>query len=138
VSVTVKVRNKDKLARKLKQLAPAVQQAIGAVNAQSANAMAATARGLVPVRTGTLRSSISAAPAGTETGAWRVSAGGPSTTKAARGGQGSYDYALGVEFGTSDTTRQSFFFTSYRLVAKRHRNRVTRAANKAMKAVAAK
>ena len=138
MSVTVTVRNKDKLAAKLRQLAPAVQQAVAAVNAQSANDMAATARGLAPVRTGTLRASIHAAPAGTETGAWRVSAGGPTTTKAARGGQGSYDYALGVEFGTSDTPRQSFFFTSYRLMARRHKGRVTRAANKALKQVAAK
>ena len=137
MSVTIKVRNKDRLARKLKQLAPAVQAAIADVNAVTANEMAATARGLAPVRTGTLRSSITAGPAGTATGAYRVSAGGPSTTKAARGGQGSYDYALGVEFGTSDTPRQSFFFTSYRLSAKRHRSRVTRAANKAHKRIAA-
>jgi len=137
MSVTVKVRNKDRLARKLKQLAPAVQAAIADVNAVTANEMAATARGLAPVRTGTLRSSITAGPAGTATGAYRVSAGGPSTTTAARGGSGSYDYSLGVEFGTSDTPRQSFFFTSYRLSAKRHRSRVTRAANKAHKRIAA-
>ena len=138
MSVTVKVRNKDKLARKLKQLAPEVQRAMAAVNAQSANDMAATARSLVPVLSGTLRNSIHAQPAGTETSAWRVSAGGPTTTKAARGGQGSYDYALGVEFGTSDTGKVPYFFTSYRLVAKRHRGRVTRAANKAHKQVAAR
>ena len=58
MSVTVKVRNKDKLARKLKQLAPAVQQAITDANGVTAHEMAATARGLVPVRTGTLRNSI--------------------------------------------------------------------------------
>ena len=66
-----------------------------------------------------------------------MSAGGPSTTKAARGGQGSYDYALGVEFGTSDTPKSPFFFTAYRIGAKRHRSRVTRAANKAHKRIAA-
>jgi HK97 gp10 family phage protein len=137
MSVTVKVRNKDKLARKLKQLAPAVQQAMAEANGVTAQEMAATARGLAPVRTGTLRNSIGAAPAGTATGAWRVSAGGPATTKAARGSSGSYDYALGVEWGTSDTPRQPFFFTAYRIGAKRHRSRVTRAANKALKQVAA-
>ena len=36
MSVTVKVRNKDKLARKLKQLAPAVQAAITDANAATA------------------------------------------------------------------------------------------------------
>ena len=137
MSVTVKVSNKDKLARKLKQLAPAVQAAITDANAATAHEMAATARGLVPIRTGTLRNSITAGPAGTATGAYRVSAGGPATTKAARGGQGSYDYALGVEFGTSDTQKRPFFFTAYRVGARRHRSRVTRAANKAMKQVAA-
>jgi Bacteriophage HK97-gp10, putative tail-component len=137
MSVKVTVQNRDKLAAKLKRLAPEVQQAMAAANAQSAQDMMATAQGLAPVRTSTLRNSIHAEPAsGSQTSAWRVVAGGPSTTKPSRGG--SYDYAMGVEFGTSDTGKVPFFFPSYRLVAKRHRGRVTRAANKAHKAVAAR
>jgi hypothetical protein len=138
VAVTVKVRNKDKLARKFRELAPEAAKALAAVNEQSANDMVTTAKGFVPVKSGTLKNSIRAEPAGTETGAWRVLAGGPATTKAARSGQGSYDYALGVEFGTSDTPRQSFFFTAYRLIRKRHRGRATRAVNQANKKVAGK
>jgi hypothetical protein len=140
LSVTVKVRNKDKLARKFKALAPEAARAMAAVNEQSANDMVAIAKGFVPIRTGTLRNSIRAEPAGgtVETGAWRVLAGGPATTRPARNGHGSYDYALGVEFGTSDTPRQSFFFTSYRLIKRRHRARATRAVNQANKRVAGK
>jgi hypothetical protein len=138
VAVKVTVRNREKLIKKFNALAPEAARALAAVNEQSANDMVATAQGFVPVRSGTLRNSIRAEPAGTETGAWRVLAGGPSTTKPARSGHGSYDYALGVEFGTSDTTQVPFFFSSYRLMAKRHRGRATRAVNRANKKVAGK
>jgi len=43
-----------------------------------------------------------------------------------------------VEFGTSDTTQVPFFFPAYRLTAKQHRGRATRAVNKANKKVAGK
>jgi hypothetical protein len=138
LSVTVTVRNKDKLARKFKALAPEAAKALADVNEQSANDMVATAKGFVPVKTGTLQNSIRAEPAGTETGAWRVLAGGPTTTKAARSGQGAYDYALGVEFSTSDTRAQPFFYPAFRLTARRHKGRATRAVNKANKKVAGK
>lgn len=138
MSVTVTVRNKDKLARKFKALAPAAAQALAEANHRSADEMVATAKGFAPVISGTLQNSIRAEPAGTETGAWRVLAGGPSTTKPARNGHGSYDYALGVEFGTSDTTQVPFFFPAYRLVRRRHKGRATRAVNKANKKVASK
>jgi hypothetical protein len=138
VTVTVKVRNLDKLARKFRELAPEAAKALAAVNEQSANDMVTRAQTFVPVRSGTLRNSIHAEPAGTETGAWRVLAGGPATTRPARRGHGSYDYALGVEFGTSDTTQVPFFFPAYRLTAKQHRARATRAVNRSNKKVAAK
>lgn len=138
MSVTMTVRNKDKLARKFRQLAPEAARALADANRQSANDMVATARGFVPVLTGTLQASIRAEPAGTSTGAWRVLAGGPTTTRRARAGQGDYDYALGVEFGTSDTRNAPFFFPAYRLVARRHKGRATRAVNKANRKVAGK
>ena len=140
MSVTVKVRNKDKLARKFKALAPEAARAMAAVNEQSANDMVSRAQGFVPFISGTLYNSIRAEPAGgtVETGAWRVLAGGPATTKPARNGHGSYDYALGVEFGTSDTTQVPFFFPAYRLTARQHRARATRAVNRANKKVAGK
>jgi hypothetical protein len=132
------VLNREKLIRKFNALAPEAARALAAVNEQSANDMVATAKGFVPVVTGTLQNSIRAEPAGTQTGAWRVLAGGAATTKPARSGHGSYDYALGVEFGTSDTTQAPFFFPAYRLTARRHRGRATRAVNRANKKVAGK
>lgn len=135
--VTVTVRNKDRLAAKLKRLAPAAQAELAKVNITSADEMVASAQGLVPVKTGTLRNSIRSEPAETETGAVRVLAGGPSTTKEVRSGSGRpYDYALGIEFGNSHTPRQPFFFTSFRLLRRRHRARASRALNKSIKAVA--
>jgi hypothetical protein len=138
--VTVTVRNKDKLAAKLKQLAPAAQAELSRVNIVSADEMVSTARSYVPVKTGALRNSIrSQSVGGVETGAVRVLAGGPTTTKEVRSGSGKpYDYALGIEFGNSNTPRQSFFFTAYRLIRKRHRSRASRALNKSIKAVAGK
>ena len=139
MSVKVTVRNRDKLARKLNRLAPEVQRALAASNAEAAREMVASAQNLAPVGdTGALRASIRAEFVGGETGAVRVLAGGSTTTKRARGGHGSYDYAMGQEFGTSDTTAQPFFFPSFRLAVKRHRGRVTRAVNKIHKQVAAR
>jgi HK97 gp10 family phage protein len=139
MSVNVRVLNREKLAAKLKRLAPEVQRALGEANERAATEMVASARNLAPVGlTGNLVASIRAEFVGRETGAVRVSAGGATTTKHARGGQGSYDYALGVEFGTSDTTAVPFFFPAFRLVKRRHRGRTTRAINQAHKRVASK
>lgn len=136
--LTVKVRNKDKLARKFAALAPEAHRELTRANYETAAAMVSTAQRFVPRRTGTLARTIHAEPAGTETGAVRVLAGGPATTKAARQGAGSYDYALGVEFGTSDTAAHPFFFTAYRLEKRRHRTRAGRALRSSTKKVAAK
>jgi hypothetical protein len=119
--VTVKVRNKDKLARKLRQLAPEALKALTAANYETADEMVATAQRYVPYITGTLHNSIHTEPGPPDTGAVRVVAGGSPTTK------GGYDYALGVEFGTSDTTAEPYFFPSYRLGKRSHKRRVTRA-----------
>ena len=128
--VTVKVRNKDKLARKLHQLAPEALKALTAANYETAGEMVSTAKRFAPVRTGALQNSIHTEPGPQETGAVRVMAGGPATTK------GGYDYALGVEFGTSDTPAGPYFFPSYRLGKRRHKGRVTRALKMSSKKVA--
>lgn len=128
--VTVKVRNKDKLARKFARLAPEALKELTVANEETADEMVATAQRYVPYITGTLHNSIHSEPGPTETGAVRVVAGGQATTK------GGYDYALGVEFGTSDTTAKPYFFPSYRLGKRSHKRRVTRAMKNSSKKVA--
>lgn len=138
MTITVKVRNKDRLAAKLKRLAPAAQKELNTVNLESAGEMVSTAKGFAPQGpTGNLKASIRAEPVGGETGAVRVLAGGPLTTKPVReGADASYDYALGVEFGNRHMRRQPFFFSAFRLLRKRHRARASRALTKSIKAVA--
>lgn len=88
---------------------------------REAEALAAAMKARVPVKTGRLRDSIYAERVKTSTIAGqkgllevRVVAGGTLTTVAARQGHGSYDYSRGVEFGTSDTQAEPFFFNTYR------------------------
>jgi hypothetical protein len=130
MSVTVTVRNKDKLARKLHALAPEALKDLTEANIKTGEEMVAKAQGFV--KTGTLRSTIRSEFVGGDTGAVRVLAGGAATT--VKG----YDYALAVEFGTVDTPRQPYFFPSFRLGKKTHRGRATRALNKSAKRVAGK
>ncbi len=154
MSVTVKVRGKDKLARKLKELAPEAQKALTEANGQTANEMVTIARSYAPKRTGALAESIVSTGPGAippayaqggksliDTGAWLVSTGNNRVR-----------YAHLVEFGTAahpqggtgegtehpGTTARPFFFPAYRIVAKKHKGRATRAVNKSIKKVAAK
>lgn len=131
-------RNKDRLAAKLKQLAPEAQAGLAKVNLQSADEMVALAEGFVRVRTGLLKSTIRAEPVGGETDGVRVVAGGPATTKPVKDGGYNYDYAMGEEFSNSHNQGQPFFFPSFRLTRKRHRPRASRALNKSIKKVAGK
>lgn len=137
MTVTVKVRNKERLARKLHSLAPEALKDLTDANLKAAQEMTVSARNFVPVRSGALRDSIRTEFVGGDTGAVRVLAGGPSTTKPVRAGfDGSYDYALGQEFGTTDTPAQPFFYPSYRLINRKHKGRASRALNKSVKRVA--
>lgn len=106
---------------------------MAAANKKSAVEMVATAKRLVPEESGTLRESIRYS-AGRRRGGFIVEAGGPTTTKPVRhGADASYDYALGQEYGTSDTPAQPFFWPAFRLTRKTHRGRVARALRKAIK-----
>lgn len=137
-SVTVKVRNKDKLAKKFAALAPEAQRELAKANNDTADEMVTTAQRFVPVKTGTLRATIHKEQAGTETGAVRVVAGGPATTHPVRQGfDGSYDYAFSVEFGTSDTAAHPYFFPSYRLEKRKHKTRARRALKASTQKIAA-
>lgn len=140
--VKLTVKGKDALIARLQKLVPGVGAVMADANRQSADEMAALARSFAPVKSGTLRDSIAVA-AGQRPGAYVVRAGGAATTR------DGFDYALAVEFGTSAHTnegmfkgsenpgvhRQPFFFTAFRIIAKKARSRASRAIGKAIKAI---
>lgn len=132
-----KVLNLDRLRAKLRALAPATKAEIMPALIAGAADIVATQKSLAPVRTGTLRNSIHATPE-VENLRVLIEAGGERTTKAVRNGvDASYDYALGVEFGTKDTKAEAFFYPGYRANKKKVKSRAVRAVNKAAKKVAA-
>lgn len=122
----------NRLKKRLNAIPKAARDAAMASLQKSADELASAQKALVPVRTGALRDSIH-----TETHPAElkisVKAGGPLTTKPARTGHGSYDYANAIEFGTSKEHAEPFFYPAYRLLKKRLRNRTKRAISKAIK-----
>lgn len=143
----MKVQGAKALARKLARMPDVARKDISDAIAKGATEIVTFQKAAVPVQSGRLRDSIGwqwggRGLFGQLRGDARLSAvimaGGATTTKEVRSGSGvDYDYALGQEFGTADTSAQPFFFPGYRLGKRRARSRITRAANKAAKKVAA-
>lgn len=120
------------LQKKLAAIPRATREEVRAVLEKSGDEMVSLAKSLAPVRTGLLKSTIKRRPGKNEL-AVEVVAGGAATTKAARAGNGVFDYAAGTEWGTSDTPSQPFFWPSYRAIKKRAKGRTTRAVRMAVK-----
>lgn len=59
-----------------------------------------------------------------------IRAGGPLTTRKAKGKE--YDYARAIEFGRHDAPAQPFFWPVYRLTKKRWKSQIARKAKKAI------
>lgn len=112
------------LNKKFRAVVEAAKKTVQPSLSSGADELVAAQKSLAPVKTGKLRDSVrkELAPPYRV----RVRAGGPTTTVAARQGQGEYDYAIGAEFGTSDTEAQSFFWPAYRLLKRRIRSRLKR------------
>jgi HK97 gp10 family phage protein len=133
-SVSMRFANRDQFRKQLFSVVPEAEKELAAANEKSAAEFMAMAQRLAPVHSGAVRNSIRMYP-GQRPGAWVVEAGGPTTTKPVRKGvKATYDYALGVEFGTSDTSRKSFFWPAYRAQKRPAKGRATRALRKAIKA----
>jgi HK97 gp10 family phage protein len=138
-----------KLNRKLQRLPVEVRGALVKANSESADAMVALAKRLVPRKTGALERSIrKTTPL---EGVVTIRAGGPLTTTEVRKGSGvAYDYASAVEFGTAPhklgglfaggrhpgTKAQPFFYPAYRALKKTARSKAARAIKKAALEVA--
>lgn len=151
--VTVKVRRKDELLKKLGRLAPAAFEAVKDANRQSAEEMVDLARSFAPVRTGALRESIVATGPGETPPSYSQGGGAgqvPAGSFAVSAGNSKVRYAHLVEYGTSahdnggrfkgtanpGSKRQPFFWPAYRLTRKKTRSRATRALNNSVKEVA--
>lgn len=103
-----------------------------------AEAMADEMKRGAPYETGALQVSIRTEDASTDTWIrWVVRAGGKLTTKPVRnsekGNAPMYDYVFGVEFGTSRSPAQPFFYPVYRRRKRRFRARLMRELRKAAK-----
>lgn len=125
------------LIRRLKAIPQQVRDDIQPAIDKSAKDLAARIEYLAPIDTeagGTLRESVKVTHSDVPLAA-RVSAGGALTTKKTKAG--AFDYALGVEYGTTDAPMQAFFWPSVRdpRMKARNRRRVNTAINKAIKKV---
>jgi len=128
--------NRDRLRRRLKAVPVAARRALRAQNAKNAAELVATIKRFAPDAepTGALESSIRHQDVSDSTRiSQRVEAGGKATTRPVRdGASATYDYALGQEFGTEDMPANPFFWPAWRLLRRRFKSRMTRAAKKAI------
>lgn len=154
--MAVKIRNKDRLLKKLGMLHPALFEAIEKANHQAADEMVDLAQAFVPKgRTGKLRESIVATPPGQVPPSYSQGGGHapvPEGAYAVSAGNTAVRYAHLVEWGTKPhpqggmfkgtehpgTPPRTFFWNSYRIIRKKHRGRIGRALGKSVKAIAAK
>jgi HK97 gp10 family phage protein len=115
---------KARAIRRMGRLHPSITRKVKERLADDAASLVEYQKRIVPVRSGTLRDTIKNEDVSDESRiAQKLTAGGPATTVKVRGGvsdqdfaagNGAYDYARGVEFGTSDTPALPFFFVAYR------------------------
>lgn len=148
--ITAKVRNKDKLFSKLKQLAPETAKAIGQEAIKAGSDMVSIARSYVPVDKGDLRDSIVMTPGGQQTPAYSQPGGAqvvPEHAALVTAGNSKARYPHLVEYGARAHTAggvfegaahpgapaQPFFWPAFRLLRKGFRPRMTRAMNKGIK-----
>lgn len=137
------VKGLDRLEKRWGAIPQAVKNAARQTLQQNAEELVALMKSLVPIDEGELRDSIGwtfgAAPVGA-TGLVGSRAGSIRVTIYAKGpGKG---YARYVEFGTQSPERgggapaQPFFYPAYRALRRRHRSRLTRNINKAIRKAA--
>ncbi|QBX38668.1 HK97 gp10 family phage protein [Brevundimonas sp. S30B] len=132
----MKFSNRDHLRRRMKAIPAEVKKAARAQLRANAEELVETIKRFAPEEDGALRNSVRQQDVSTSTRiARRVQAGGALTTKPVRKsekGAPTYDYALAQEFGTERMPANPFFWPAWRLLRRRMRSRMTRAARKAI------
>lgn len=114
--------NRARLRRKLRAIPVGARKALKAQNAQNAADLVDTMKGFAPVQEGGLVSSIKHQDVSDSTRiSQRVTAGARDAP-----------YAAWVEFGTSKSEASPFFWPAFRLLRRRMKSRMSRAAKKAV------
>lgn len=114
--------NRERLRRKMKSIPVAVRRAAQAQLKVDAEQLVETQKRFAPVEDGKLQASIKEQDVSDSTRiSRRVSAGGRDAP-----------YASWVEFGHGNAAPRPFFWPSYRLMKRRLKARMTRAAKKAV------
>lgn len=153
-SVSMKIRGKDKLFRKLKDRLPKAMQAeLEKAAFEGAEEMVATAKRLVPRDEGKLAESIVATRAGETSPAYSQPGGAmvvPEGAAMVTAGNSEVRYPHLVEYGTASHAQggtgkgtqhpgnppQPYFWPAFRLMRKRFKGRMSRALRKAIDQVA--
>jgi HK97 gp10 family phage protein len=117
-----KFTNRDRLRRKMKAIPLEVRKALKTQNAQNAADLVDTMRGFAPVQDGDLVSSIK----------HRDVSGSTRISQRVSAGAADAPYASWVEFGTTKSEASPFFWVAYRLLRRRMKSRMSRAAKKAI------
>lgn len=126
----------QKLSRRLKAIPVAVKKAVAPALEQSGKELVATMRNLAPEDTGDLKHSIKYTMPGDATPPY--SQPGGSTVAGENqvlitAGNTDVRYPHLVEYGTTDTPPQPYFWPAYRLKKKKLGNRIKRAIGKAVR-----
>ena len=123
--------------RRMKAIPEAVRKAVAPALLGAAENVAKTQRGLAPVDDGDLRASIAVTGPGQSTPAYSQPGGamivGPLAT-AVTVGNSEVRYAHLVEYGTSHSPAQPYFWPGFRLARKAATAKIKRAIGKAVRA----
>lgn len=135
--MSVTVKNRDKLLRKLALLPKASKEGVRESLKQSAREITNLMEALAPEATGRLKGSIGWTFGDPPKGS--ISIGrlqrGDLTVTIYAGDEDAF-YARWIEFGTIKMPAHPFFFPAFRALRRRARSRMARSINKAMKQVA--
>ncbi|WP_312358130.1 HK97-gp10 family putative phage morphogenesis protein [Agrobacterium sp.] len=129
-------KQSERLKRRLNAIPAAVKDAVTPALSKSGAELADTMRRLAPVKTGALRDSITVTLPGQATPPYSQPGGSAVALEnqvLVTAGNSDVRYPHLVEYGTSDTAAQPFFWPAYRLNKKRLTTRIKRAIRKAVK-----
>ena len=134
--MALKMLKMEALRRKFERMPRAVKKRAQADIMLAGREINVLQRALAPVDSRALEASIRTEPYNEPYVGAFVRAGGPTTTKAARAGQGSYDYALAQELGTIDVDPTPFFYTAVRAKRPATKRRIRAGIRKGIKEAA--
>lgn len=127
----------DRLTKKLEERIPEkVREAVAPALEKSGTELVGTMRHLAPHDSGALERSIVMTPGGQSTPAYSQPGGSqvvPVGAVAVTAGNVDVRYPHLVEYGTTETRAQPYFWPAYRLLKKRMTNRTKRALGKAVR-----